>query len=79
MKAIEFHSELTPNQTLSVPVSVADRIPPEQPVRVLVLIPESLEDQEWEQLAAAEFGQAYADSDAIYDQLSASRVGRGMP
>jgi hypothetical protein len=70
MKAIEFHSELNPNQTLSVPVSVAARIPPGQTVRVLILIPESSEDQEWEQLTATEFGQGYADSDAIYDQLS---------
>src|SRR5438067_123499 len=41
--------------------------------------PESSEDQEWEQLAAAEFGQGYADSDAIYDQLSTRRSGPGVP
>jgi hypothetical protein len=70
MKAVEFQSELNPNQTLSVPVSVADRIPPGQTVRVLVLIPEGSEDQDWEQLTAMEFAQGYADSDAIYDQLS---------
>ncbi len=39
-------------------------------LRVLVLIPENDVDQEWEQLAAMEFGQGYADDDAIYHQLS---------
>jgi hypothetical protein len=71
MRAVEFQSELSPNRTLSVPASVADRIPPGQTVRVLILIPEGSEDQDWEQLAAMEFGQGYADSDAIYDNLSA--------
>ena len=46
-------------------------MPRGQPVRVLLLVPENQEDQGWEQLAAAEFGMGYADSDAIYDELSA--------
>jgi hypothetical protein len=70
MKAVEFQSELRPDHTLSVPASVLERIPHGQTLRVLVLVPEDAEDQAWEQLAAAEFGRGYADSDAIYDQLS---------
>ena len=70
MKAVEFHSELNQNQTLPVPDSVAGSIPRGQPVRVLVRIGPDAEDREWEQLAATDFGQGYADSDAIYDQLS---------
>jgi hypothetical protein len=37
---------------------------------VRVLIPEADIDQEWEQLTAEDFGRGYADTDAIYDQLS---------
>jgi hypothetical protein len=70
MKAVTFESELRPDQTLSVPAAVLDRIPHGQTLRVLVLIPEDADDQAWEQLAAAEFGMGYADSDAIYDHLS---------
>jgi hypothetical protein len=70
MKAVEFQSQLNPDGTMTVPAAVAAAIPLRQPVRVLVLIAESDSDQEWEQLAALEFGQGYAESDAIYDQLS---------
>ncbi|MHB1559089.1 MAG: hypothetical protein ACYC61_16680 [Isosphaeraceae bacterium] len=71
MKAIEFESSLTPEHTLSVPASALVAIPIGQAVRVLILLPESDDDHEWERRTAEEFGRGYADSDAIYDQLSA--------
>jgi hypothetical protein len=70
VKAVEFRSQLSADQTLAVPASVADRIPVGQQLCVLVLIAENDLDEEWEQLAAMEFGQGYADGDGIYDQLS---------
>jgi hypothetical protein len=70
MKAVEFESELRGDLTLSVPAEVIEQIPRGQCLRVLVLVPDDGEDQGWEQLAAAEFGMGYADSDAIYDHLS---------
>jgi hypothetical protein len=70
MKAVEFPTMCDPDGTLRVPEAVANDIPKGQPLRVLVLIPETEADQQWEQLAALEFGQGYAQSDAIYDQLS---------
>ncbi len=70
MKAVEFQSELTSDNTLIVPASIIERIPPGQSLRVLILVPEDAEDQAWEQLAATEFGRGYTESDAIYDQLS---------
>jgi hypothetical protein len=70
MKAVEFQSQLSSDQTLPVPASAAERIPVGQKVRVLILIAENDVDQEWEELTARDFGQGYADSDAIYDQLS---------
>ena len=70
MKAVTFQSELRPDQTLSVPEGILDQIPPGRRLRVLVLVPEDAEDPAWEELTATEFGTGYADSDAIYDQLS---------
>jgi hypothetical protein len=70
MKAVEFQSQLSVNQTLAVPAVVAETIPVGRPLRVLVLMAENDLDQDWEQLAALEFGQGYADSDVIYDDLS---------
>ncbi len=70
MKTIEFQSQLNPDRTLTVPASVVGAIPIGQTVRVLVLLAENDTDPEWEQLTAEEFGQGYADTDAVYDQLS---------
>lgn len=70
MKAVEFQSQMSSDRTLAVPASVADDIPVGRQLRILVLFAENDVDQQWEQLAAIEFGQGYADSDAIYDELS---------
>ena len=70
MKAVEFQAQLNSDLTLTVPASVRDDVPVGRVVRVLVLVPDTDTDKEWEQLAAVDFGQGYADSDAIYDQLS---------
>jgi len=69
MKAVEFQSELSPDNKLTVPDRIAGSIPQGRPLRVMVLVTEN-DDAAWEQLAAAEFGSGYAESDAIYDQLS---------
>ncbi len=70
MKAIEFQSQLNSDRALTIPASVLDAIPIGQTVRVLILLPENDGDREWEQSAAEEFGRGYAETDAIYDQLS---------
>jgi hypothetical protein len=68
MRAIEFQSQLKSDQTLTVPDSVLDAIPIGQTIRVLILLPESDDEREWERRAAEELGRGYADTDAIYDQ-----------
>ena len=70
MKALEFWAHVNPDHTLAVPPEVAVHIQPEQPVRVILLIPELDEDKEWTCLAAEQFLKGYAESDAIYDELS---------
>jgi hypothetical protein len=69
MKAVEFHTQVNPDQTLAIPPEVAALLSGQQNVRVLLLIPEASEDQEWERLTAEEFLQGYSESDAIYDEL----------
>lgn len=69
MKAVEFQSELSANRTLAVPADLLEEIPSGQPLRVLILLPQSEEVRAWEQLAASEFGLGYADGDAIYDNV----------
>ena len=71
MKAVEFQTQLNPDRTLTVPAPLIGTIPLGQTVRVLVLFSEPDTESEWEALAAAELGQGYADTDAIYDKLSA--------
>jgi hypothetical protein len=70
MKAVEFPATVNPDGTFRVPEGLADKIPRGRPLRVFVLIPECEDESDWEQLAATDFGQGHADSDAIYDELS---------
>lgn len=75
MKALEFEAQINPDHTLSVPPIMADQLPPGRPVRVLLLVAESAQEQEeaeeraWKHMAAEQFLKGYDESDAIYDQL----------
>jgi hypothetical protein len=70
MKAFEFQTQVNQNGTLPVPPEVADQLPHEQPVRVILLVPDADEAADWARLTAEEFLKGYADSDAVYDDLS---------
>jgi hypothetical protein len=67
MKALEFQTRLNPDATLTVPAELAAQIRREQPVRVILLLPELDEDAEWAQMAAEQFLQGYAEGDSLYD------------
>jgi hypothetical protein len=69
MKTLEFEAPLNPDQTLTVPPALADQVPLGRTVRVLLLVADSDEEKDWNQLTAAEFFKGYADGDAIYDEL----------
>lgn len=70
MKAFEFQTALNPDKTLAVPPEVANLLPAQGPVRVIVLVEESDEERDWLRFGAEQFLKGYAESDAIYDQLS---------
>jgi len=69
MKALEFEGSLNPDSTLTVPVQVANLLQPNQPVRVLLLIPDQTDSEAWSRLTAEQCLQGYAESDAIYDNV----------
>ena len=71
MKALEFQARMNPDRTLTIPPEVASQVQQEQAVRVILLIPESQEDRYWEHLTVEQFLKGYADSDALYNELSA--------
>lgn len=71
MRALEFRAHLNPDGTLRVPREVADEIRADDPLRVILLLPDLAEAEEWSRLGAKQFLEGYADSDAIYDELPA--------
>lgn len=71
MKVWEFQARLTPDQTLKVPEAVAREIAEEDALRVVLLLAQSPDNQDWSKLTAEQFLRGYSEGDAIYDQLPA--------
>ncbi len=69
MKTLEFESKLDVDANLKVPLDFASQIPTEEPVRVIVLLPEGDEDSHWRRLASEQFLNGYSESDSVYDSL----------
>lgn len=69
VKALEFETKLGADANLRVPDDVVSQIPPEYPLRVIVLMPESREDTDWQRLTCEQFLRGYSDGDTIYDAL----------
>jgi hypothetical protein len=67
MKALEFESRLSEGANLKVPEDLAGQIPREEAVRVIVLLSEGAEDQDWHRLTSEQFLSGYSESDGIYD------------
>jgi hypothetical protein len=69
MKALEFESRLSEDAKLKVPDDLAGQIPREEAVRVIVLLSEGAEDQDWQRLTSEQFLSGYGESDSIYDAV----------
>jgi len=69
MKALEFEGRLDSEGNLRVPNELAVRIPKQQTVQVIVLVPESSEDDDWRRLSEQHFLAGYSDADSIYDAV----------
>ena len=69
MKALDFETKLGTDANLRVPEDIAVQIPKEEPVRVIVLLPESTEDDAWRKLTPEQFLRGYSESDSVYDAV----------
>jgi hypothetical protein len=69
VKALEFETKLGAGANLRVPDDLANQIPPECPLRVIVLLPESDEDANWQRLTREQLLRGYTDQDSLYDAL----------
>jgi len=69
VKALEFESKLGKDASLRVPDDLVLQIPKEEPVREIVLVPESNEDEAWRRLTRDQLLQGYSDGDSIYDAI----------
>jgi hypothetical protein len=79
MKAYEFPATVTTDGDIEIPATLAELLPPNQQVRVIVLVPEAApyetdltpeqEDEAWATLGEESFLALYDESDAIYDQV----------
>lgn len=68
MKTIEFLARIGADAALEVPPEVAAQLPQGQAVRVIVLMSEANENQDWSRLTAERFPAGYDESDAVYDR-----------
>ena len=69
MKVLEFQTQIPTDGTLQLPPDIAAQILGDDPVRVVLVVGESSEDEAWRKLTADRFLAGYAESDAIYDNL----------
>jgi hypothetical protein len=79
MRAYEFAGQTTEEGRLELQDTLSESLPPNQTVRVIVLVPESAlydtdltpeeEDEGWARLGEESFLALYDEADAIYDQI----------
>lgn len=67
-KSIEFETELTGGDALTLPPEVASALPPEGKVKVLFLVEVDSEDTEWREAAYERFLSDDSEEDAVYDK-----------
>jgi hypothetical protein len=72
MKAYEFPVKVSSEGTLELSENILKVLPPNQVVRVIILVnePQGLEEQDdWGDLTIEQFFGGYNDKDAAYDKL----------
>jgi hypothetical protein len=69
MQQFEFQTFLPADATVTIPPEIAVQVEQNRPIRIVMLVPDPLEDREWSTLTASQFFHGYADEDAIYDRL----------
>ncbi len=76
MKAYEFAGEVMADGQLKLPESTLAQLAGHHAVKVIVLVQDTLEEEEaeWHAMAAEQFLAGYSEADAVYDTLHVSSV-----
>jgi len=69
MATLEFWARIKPDRTLDVPPDVADQLHADEPVRVIVIVPNG-DEPSWSDLTTDQFLRGYNAGDAIYDDVA---------
>lgn len=67
-KTLEFETELTGGQTLSLPPEIAQALPPAGRATVVLFVDMDPEDADWQRAAREQFLKDDAEQDAVYDK-----------
>jgi hypothetical protein len=67
VKAIEFEGKLVGQRSIHVPDDIAQELPADSLVRVILLFDTG--DPDWQAMSAANFAAAYAPEDDVYEEL----------
>ena len=70
MRQIEFDTELQDKPFLSVPQEVAAQLPKSGRAKVIVLLTEDAEDDEWRAAAYEQFMRENSSEDSVYDKYA---------
>jgi hypothetical protein len=72
MRAYEYPVKVSSEGKLELPDALLKVLPPNQIVRVIILMNEQADESanaEWSQLSARQFLAGYAEADAAYDNI----------
>ena len=69
MKVLEFQARIPFDGVLQLPADIAAQIPGDASVRVVLMVGDSCEDEDWKRLTADRFLAGCSSSDDIYDSL----------
>ncbi len=72
MKLYDFPSRITREGGLQIPDELYELLPADQPVRVIILVPDVDDAEEqaaWSRFTAEQFLSGYSDADSIYDRI----------
>jgi len=69
MKAFEFETTLTAEREVTLPFELKMQLAPGSAVRVILLLADPDEAQDWARLTTEQFFKGYAPADSVYDAL----------
>ena len=69
MKVLEFDTQMPSDGTLKVPPDIAAQIGNDDQLRVVLVVGDTAEDEDWRRMTSNRFLEGYSKGDEIYDAL----------